>query len=240
MDWTDEGIVLAARKHGETAAIVSLLTREHGRHLGLVRGGAGKRARSVLQPGNRVQARWRARLADHLGTYTLELEAASGAAFLDDRLKLAGLTAALAVAETSLPEREPHQAVHAGLMDLLAKLAGDAWPAVYVRWEIALLTDLGYGLDLSRCAATGEAKDLVYVSPKTGRAVSRAAGKPYGDRLFPLPGFLITGGNGFAPSDVADGLKLTRHFLEQHVYSHRDRGLPPARLRLEEVFDSRH
>ena len=240
MDWTDEGIVLTARKHGETSAVVSLLTRDHGRHPGLVRGGAGKRARSTLQPGNRVQARWRARLADHLGTYTLELEAASGAAFLDDRHKLAGLTAALSVAETSLPEREPHQAVHEGLTNLLTQLAGDAWPAVYVRWEVALLTDLGYGLDLSRCAATGEDKDLIYVSPKTGRAVSRAAGKPYCDRLLPLPGFLMPGGDDFAPSDVANGLRLTRHFLEQHVYSHRDRGLPPARLRLEELFNSRH
>ncbi|MSO92937.1 MAG: DNA repair protein RecO [Rhodospirillales bacterium] len=239
MDWTDEGIVLAARKHGETAAIVSVLTREHGRHPGLVRGGAGKRARGVLQPGNRVQARWRARLPEHLGTYTLELMAASGAAFLDDRLKLAGLTAALAVAETTLPEREAHAAVYEGLSGLLAALADDAWPAAYVRWEIALLTDLGYGLDLSRCAATGAREDLAYVSPKTGRAVSRAAGAPYRERLFLLPAFLIGGGDGFAPVDVANGLKLTRHFLEQHVYSHRDRGLPAARQRLEPMFESR-
>ncbi|MFQ5765775.1 MAG: DNA repair protein RecO, partial [Rhodospirillales bacterium] len=169
MDWTDDGIVLSARKHGETSAIVTLLTRAHGRHLGLVRGGAGKRARGMLQPGNRVQARWRARLPEHLGTFTCELTEAFAAASLRDRLKLAGLSAACAMADAALPEREPHAAVFEGLLALLSVLQDEDWPSAYVKWEMGLLGELGFGLDLSACAATGTNDQLAYVSPKSGR-----------------------------------------------------------------------
>ncbi len=232
IEWTDDGIVLAARKHGETAAIVTLLTRDHGRHLGLVRGGAGRRARGMLQPGNRVHARWRARLSEHLGAFTCELTQAVAALLLKDRLRLAGLSAACAVAEATLPEREPHRGVYDGLGNLLATLAADDWPSAYVRWELALLADLGFGLDLGSCAATGRNDELAYVSPKSGRAVSLAAGEPYRQKLLALPGFVVDSGAVASPEDVARGLKLTGYFLERSVFRHLDRGLPAARNRL--------
>ncbi len=234
MEWSDAGIVLSARKHGETSAIVALLTRAHGVHAGLVRGGAGKRARGILQPGNRVQARWRARLSEHLGTFTCELTGAFAAALLDDPPRLAGLSAACAVVEAALPERQPHAAVFDGLVALLGALGTDAWPSAYVKWELGLLGELGFGLDLSRCAATGQSDHLAYVSPKSGRAVSLAAGEPYKARLLPLPAFLVAAGKTGDAGQVADGLKLTGYFLERHVFGQRDRPLPAARLRLAE------
>src|SRR5579875_3881261 len=214
MEWTDEGIVLSARRHGESAAIVQLLTRGHGRHPGLVHGGAGARLRGMLQPGNRVQATWRARLAEHLGTYSCELLHSGAAALLDDALRLAALAAACAVAEAALPEREPHTAVFTGLAALIAawestdRIAG--WGRALVQWELGLLAELGFGLDLARCAATGRNDELAYVSPRTGRAVSLSAGEPYKDRLLPLPG----------------------HFLERHVFAGLHRSIPPARIHL--------
>lgn len=232
IDWTDDGIVLAARKHGETSAIVTLLTRGHGRHLGLVRGGAGRRARGVLQPGNRVHARWRARLGEHLGAFTCELTHAVAASLLKDRLRLAGLSAACAIAEATLPEREPHPKVYDDLAGLLAALPDADWPSAYVRWELALLADLGFGLDLSACAATGRNDQLAYVSPKSGRAVSLAAGEPYRQKLLELPAFVLSPGAVGGPEDIARGLKLTGYFLERNVFRHLDKGLPPARQRL--------
>ena len=236
MEWSDDGIVLSARRHGESAAIANLLTRGHGRHAGLVRGGAGKRARGVLQPGNRVAARWRARLAEHLGTYSCELTRAHAAGVLDDPRRLAGLSAACALADAVLPEREPHGAVFEGLTELLASLPGDAWPFTYVRWELDLLKHLGFGLDLGRCAATGRDDQLAYVSPITGRAVSLAAGEPYRNALLPLPPFLAAerGSGDRRAGEVADGLRLTGYFLERHVLGVGGRRLPAARQRLAE------
>jgi len=232
IEWTDDGVVLTARKHGETSAIVTLMTRAHGRHLGLVRGGAGRRARGTLQPGNRVHARWRARLSEHLGAFTCELTGAVAATLLKDRLRLAGLSAACAVATATLPEREPQPRVYDGLVRLLTALAGEHWPSAYVRWELALLGELGFGLDLSACAATGRNDQLAYVSPKSGRAVSLAAGEPYRGRLLELPGFVLSDTAVGSPGDVARGLKLTGYFLERNVFQHLDKGLPPARHRL--------
>lgn len=238
MDWTDEGIVLAVRRHGETAAIASLLTAEHGRHPGLVRGGAGRRQRGTLQAGNRVQAHWRARLSEHLGTYTLELCNAGAAQVIDDPLRLAALSAACSLAEAALPEREPHAKAFAGLTALVDELGRNgAWRAQYVAWELALLTDLGFGLDLGSCAATGQNDQLAYVSPKSGRAVSLAAGEPYRDRLLPLPAFLLDGGASDA-ADILGGLALTGHFLEHHVLEPMGRGLPPARTRFVERLET--
>lgn len=239
MEWTDEAIVLTARRHGESAAIVTLLTREHGRHAGLVPGGRGRRARGVYEPGNQVLATWRARLEEHLGHFACELVGANAARVLDDPLRLAGLAAAAAVAEAALPEREPHPRAYAGMLELVSALcdpavAETAWAASYVRWELALLAELGFGLDLRECAATGGNDHLVYVSPKTGRAVSAAAGEPYRDRLLALPAFLA----GDGPPDlrqVLAGLALTGHFLGRDVFSHGPHpraGEPAARARL--------
>ena len=238
MHWSEQGIVLSARKHGENSVIVNLLTPSHGRHVGLVRGGSGKRMRGVLQPGNEVSATWRARLSEHLGNYSLELAAARAANVLDDRLRLAALSSACAVAESVLPEREAHHSVYAGFRILLDALEFEpSWPAVYVRWELGLLAELGFGLDLRVCAVTGQTEDLVYVSPRTGRAVSRDAGAEYRDRLLALPAFLLGNGGG-APAvkvsnrDIVDGLTLTGHFLEVHVIVPHSARTPAARGRL--------
>lgn len=231
MEWSDHGIVLSARKHGETAAILSLLTAEHGRHAGLVRGGAGRRQRGVLQQGNFVAVTWRARLEEHLGAFTVELLHSVSAQWLDDPGRLAALSAATAIVDFAVPEREPDAAIYSGLRKLIAALDEDDWLAAYARWEFALLTDLGFGLDLSACAATGATDDLAYVSPKTGRAVSRAAGAVYHDKLLPLPAFLL--GEGPETVDqVAGALRLTGYFLDRHLFAPHRRQLPDARERL--------
>ncbi len=235
MHWTDDGLVLSARAHGESSVVVQLLTRERGRHAGLVRGGQGKRARGVYQPGNLVAANWSARLADHLGNYTCELVEAHAAGVLDEPDRLAALSAAAAVSESALPEREPHAGCFEGFLAFLAALPGDHWAEVYVRWELALLAELGFGLDLETCAAGGDNDQLAYVSPKSGRAVSLAAGEPYRDKLFPLPGFLAGRGGGGA-QEVEQGLALTGFFLERHVFAPHHRDLPAARRRLAERF----
>lgn len=241
IDWADEGVVLSARKHGEAAAIVNLLTRAHGRHAGLVRGGAGRRLRGVLQPGNEVAARWRARLEEHLGTYTVELTRERASRLLGDALALAGLSAACALSQVALPEREPHAALHEGLVALLEALEGAPdWAARYVRWELGLLRELGFGLDLSCCAATGVRDWLAYVSPRSGQAVSEAAAAPWRDKLLPLPAFLITGliagADEVAADDVARGLELTGFFLERRVFAPHDQSVPAARARFVERF----
>src|SRR5215510_10409425 len=195
MEWSDEGIVLALRPHGESAGILEALTRHHGRHLGLVRGGSSSKGRAQLQPGNRVKLTWRARLAENLGIYVAELSRARANDMFEDRAALAGLNAFAAVAASVLPEREPHRPAFEGaevLLDAMASHGFQDWAPLFVLWEIGLLNELGFGLDLSRCAATGSADDLVYVSPKTGRAVSREAGEPYKDRLLVLPPFLLS------------------------------------------------
>ena len=235
IEWSDQGVVLSARSHGETAAVVQLLTRDHGRHAGLVRGGQGRKARGLLQPGNRLAATWRARLADHLGAYSCELEASHAARLMDDPGHLAALTAAAAVSERALPEREPHPACYEGFLALLRALEGDHWAEAYVGWELALLAELGFGLDLASCAAGGDNDQLAYVSPRSGRAVSLAAGEPYRDRLLALPGFLIGRGDG-GPGEVGQGLRLTGYFLERFVFGPQDRPLPAPRRRLAERF----
>jgi DNA repair protein RecO (recombination protein O) len=267
MDFTDDAIVLSTRRHGESDAILSALTREHGRHMGLIKGGASRRQRPVLEIGNRLRVHWRARLEEQLGNYQVEAAGSGGgsvsAGLFDDPLRLAALASACAVVDLVLPEREPHEDVFdattlliggitsedratphpnplpQGEREQIAKIDAAAsplpseregqgegsktlsrpalWPAAYVHWELQLLTALGFGLDLSHCAATGETRDLTYVSPKTGRAVSREAALPYADRLLALPPFLIEPD---AAPDIADllaGLRLTGYFLDRHV-----------------------
>jgi DNA repair protein RecO (recombination protein O) len=234
MEWRDKAFVLNARRHGESAVIIELLTADHGRHAGLVRGGQSPRLRAVLQPGNEVTAVWRGRLSEHLGTIACELLRPHAAGLLDDPDRLAGLTAAAALVAAALPEREPYPDVFASFGNLLRALDSAAdWPARYVGWERDLLADLGFGLDLGRCAVSGVTTDLTYVSPRTGRAVSRAAGLPYRDKLLILPGFLWCD----EPADrrqIELGMMLTEHFLVHHVFMPQGRPLPAARSRLAE------
>ena len=235
MDWDDEAVVLAVRRHGETGAVASLLTRSHGRHAGLVHGGQSKAHRPILQPGNQVRAWWSGRLAEQLGSFRLELVSAHAAAVLDDPARLGALNAACALAELVLPERQSHPAAHAALAALLHALEAESWPSVYVHFELALLRDLGFGLDLSACAVTGATEGLAYVSPKTGRAVTRAAGEVYKAKLLPLPAFLVEGGEG-AASAIRQGLDLAGYFLDRHVLAPHHAVMPAARIRLVDRF----
>jgi len=231
MEWKDEGLVIARRHHGESAAIVSLLTHEHGRHLGLVRGGTGRRAAGLYEPGNLVRAVWRGRLEEHLGSYACEPIQSFAARVIDDPLRLGALTSACAIVEVALPEREPHEALYAATLELFDRLEGEDWAAQYARWECRCLADLGFGLDLSHCALTGTADDLAYVSPRSGRAVSRAAGQPYAEKLFPLPSFLAGGEAGaVSAATVLAALDMTGHFLERNVLAASDKPIPQARI----------
>lgn len=233
MEWTDEAIVLDSRKHGENGTVVTLLTPTHGRHAGLVYGGAGSKARGLYQPGNHVRATWRGRLAEHLGSFAAEMITPNAALLLDDALKLEGLLAACAVAEGALPEREPHPAVFVGFQALLMSMAAPAWPTIYVKLELGLLRELGFGLDLESCAVTGETQDLAFVSPRTGRAVTTAAAAPYKEKLLRLPSFLLQGASlaDVSVADCLDGLALTAHFLERHVFWPHNKTLPASRAR---------
>lgn len=239
MEWSDEGIVLSCRAHGESSAILEALTRSHGRHLGLIRGGGASKGRAMLQPGNRVKLTWRARLSEHLGTFTAELSVSRASDMFDRRASLLGLNAFSAVAGAVLPEREPHEAAYESGDALLDAIAGHEfsdWAPLFVRWEIGLLDELGFGLDLARCAATGAADDLVYVSPRSGRAVSRAGGEAYRDRLLKLPAFLLGRQAGDATTaDLLAGLALTAHFLEDWVLTPHGKAMPEARRALADL-----
>ncbi|MBT5495649.1 MAG: DNA repair protein RecO [Alphaproteobacteria bacterium] len=231
MDWQDDGIVLSLRKHGESSVVVHLLTREHGRHSGLVRGGNSKKQRGVLQPGNEVHANWRARLEEHLGNFSVELLDGHTGRVLSDASRLAAMSSACALLDICLPEREPYPNLFASLKALLLVLPDEGWEGAYVAWELSLLAELGFGLDLSACAATGVTENLIYVSPKSGRAVSAEAGEVYRDKLLPLPRFLL--GNAASDSNsLGEGLRLTGYFLERHVLSPHGHLLPDARSRI--------
>ncbi|HZL01386.1 MAG TPA: DNA repair protein RecO [Caulobacteraceae bacterium] len=231
MEFEDDAFVLSARAHGETGAIVEVLTAGHGKYAAHVAGGASRRIKPFLQAGARATLSYRARVADQLGSASLEPVGEGPSALFDDPLALAALAAAAAVAGGALPEREPHPGAFRAFGSLIGSLADpDIWPAVFVRWEVGLLQDLGFGLDLTCCAATGSADDLAWVSPRTGRAVSAVAGEPYRDRLLALPPFLLAARQALRPGDVGAGLALTGHFLESFVFAALNRPLPPARL----------
>jgi DNA repair protein RecO (recombination protein O) len=239
MDWSDEGMVLSVRPYGETGAIVEALTHLHGRHLGLVHGGASRRARAMLQPGNSLHITWRARLNEQLGSFHAEPLRTRAGALLERRGALTGLNAFAAMASAVLPEREPHVGVYGAaevLLDAIGEQDFAHWAPLYVRWESGLLDELGFGLDLSRCAASGVIDDLIYVSPRSGRAVSREAGSPYADRLLKLPPFLLRSQNAEpSPGDILEGLKLTAYFLLDRVLQPHGKELPQARIRLQEL-----
>lgn len=237
MDWRDEGVLLSVRGHGETSAIIEVFTARHGRHAGVVRGGTSRRMTPVLQPGTQLDVTWRARLDEHIGTYTVEPLRSRTAQVMGDRIALAGLASLTSLLVFTLPEREPHPALYdrtVGFLDLLG--LNPVWPFAYLRWELALLDDLGFGLDLSCCAATGTADDLAYVSPRTGRAVSRTGAGEWADRLLPLPRALLGEGTG-AADEIADGLRTTGHFLGGPVAeSLGNKPLPEARQRFVDLF----
>jgi len=229
MQWTDEGIVLGVKRHGETSVILELITREHGRHLGLVRGGGGTRLRGVLQPGNSLRATWRARLDEHLGNYLVEGLKLRAAGFLQAAHAVHGVTHLAALCRL-LAEREQHAATYAALEAILDDLDDPLAAASRIaRFELGFLAELGFGLDLGSCAATGATSDLIYVSPRSGRAVSRDAGQPYRDKLMPLPGFLANDAEPATATDLADAFALTGFFLERHAFAPRGLPLPEAR-----------
>ncbi len=229
MQWTDEGIVLGVRRHGETGTVLEALTAAHGRHLGLVHGGRSRRMQPVLQPGNRVSLTWRARLDDGLGAYAVEPIDSAVSRLIGSPLALYGITHMAGLLRL-LPERDPHPELYAATRILIDKLDdSDIAPPLMVRFELAILAELGFGLDLGACAATGSNDALIYVSPRTGRAVSASAGEPYRDRLLPLPAFLR--GEGLGPDDVSKGFTLTGYFLGQHIWGPRALPVPEERGR---------
>jgi DNA repair protein RecO (recombination protein O) len=239
MDFTEEAFVLSARSHGDTGVIVDLLTQTHGRRAAYVAGGASRKMKPFLQPGARVVVDYRARTAEQLGAARVEPVGEGPSALFDEPLALAGLAAAAAVVQGALPEREPHPGVFLAFEALVSALAvPQVWPAIFVRFEAGLLEDLGFGMDLSHCAATGTLDDLIYVSPRTGRAVSREAGAPYADKLLTLPPFMLGAQAGLGAGDIRAGFALTGHFLEQFVFHPQDRPLPPARDRLVEKLSA--
>jgi DNA repair protein RecO (recombination protein O) len=228
MEWRDQGIVIGVRGHGETSAIIDVLTEQRGRWIGLVRGGRSRRMRPLLQPGNMLSLHWHARLEEHVGTLVVEPLHLRAGFILDDQLRLAALSSLTSMA-MMLPEREPHPRLYNACKLVLDAIDQDSvWPALLVRWEIGLLEELGFGLDLKRCAATGTSEDLYFVSPRTGRAVSRASGLPYADKLFLLPAFL-RGESGLDAKDVVAGFALTGHFLQRHIFEPRAIEMPHQR-----------
>lgn len=232
MDWSDEGIFLGAKPLGEANAVAELFTLGHGRHLGLVRGGRSRRLRPLLQPGNLLRVTWRARLSEHLGGFNVELIEAHAARALDDAAALAAIGSLAGLARL-LPERDPHPQLYAAALHVIGAFdAPRLWPALLVRWELLLLQELGFGLDLSECAATGGDSDLVYVSPRSGRAVSREAGQPYDAKLLKLPAFLRDDDAASGESDLLSGFALTGYFLERDVLAPHGLAMPETRERL--------
>ena len=247
-EWNDRGIILSVRPYAETAAIVNILTEEHGRHAGLVRGGQSSKMRGLLQPGNLVDIYWRARLEEHLGTMTFDLVKPYASNVLDDPFRLAGLASVCAIMEAALPEREPAGGVYEATdlivqmitnLDVIEGGFGDHWLGGYIRWEIGMLGVAGYALDLNRCGVTGATDGLVYVSPRTGVAVTAAGAGVHAPRLLALPSFLGGESEKTLEEDLLDGMELTGHFLEKKVFGLQHQPLPPARQRLIDIARKR-
>lgn len=231
--WSDQGIVLNARLHGEGGAIVSMLTENHGRHAGFVHGAASAKKRAAIEPGSLVTVEWRARTSGNLGHFTLEAEQTIAPDIFQDSLKLSALQSACALCDAGLPEREGHPGLFHGFITLMDMLTGEHWGAAYVMWEIQLLRELGFRLELNKCAANGDPQTLTYVSPKSGRGVSAERAEPYKDRLLPLPEFLkpdaMKGEGAGEQPDILTGLKMTGYFLEHWAFAHHTQGVPAAR-----------
>lgn len=240
VSWEDRAIVLSVRRHGEHDAITTVFGAERGRFSGMVKGGAGRRNRGLLQPGNLLQVSWRARLEDQLGTMTCEPQRMIAGDTLGDRRGLAALSAMCAMLEACLPEREPHPGLFEDSLAALSAFASTESPSLYARWELALLREIGFGLDLSACGVTGVTEGLVFVSPRSGRAVSREGAGSYAERLLRLPSFLLA--DAIAPTitetEIDEALRLTGHFFEAHVFAPHDRRVPAARTRFVDLAKS--
>ncbi|PTX51542.1 DNA replication and repair protein RecO [Gemmobacter caeni] len=235
MEWQDEGTLIGSRPHGETSAIIEVFTAQHGRHAGVLRGGASRKVAAMLQPGSQVTVNWRARLDDHLGVFQAE-PLRSRAGLMGDRMALAGLNAICAMLRFALPERAAYPLLYGRTQDLLSRLDGAGWAADYLRWEMLLLEETGFGLDLARCAVTGSREDLAYVSPRTGRAVSRGGAGDWTPRLLPLPQGLL-GQGAMSGTELAQGFAITGHFLLRELSAlHHGRQLPEARARLIDLL----
>lgn len=237
MEWRDQGVLLSVRRHGETAAIIETFTPQHGRHAGMVRGGTSRKIAPVLQPGAQLDVTWRARLDEHLGSFAVEPIQSRTAAVMNDRLALAGLNAITGLLCFCLPEREPHPLLYQRTIMLLDMLGNSpAWPLAYLRWELSLLDEMGFGLDLVKCAVTGAIDDLAYVSPKTGCAVSAEGAGEWAEKLLLLPPCLLGHGDG-DPAEISKGLATTGFFLNKWLApALGDRVLPPARQRLVDTM----
>lgn len=237
--WSNQGIVLSARPHGEGGAVVSLLTEDHGRHAGYVHGGMSSKKRGILEPGSQVKAEWQSRVSDNLGTYSIEQEQGLSPDILDNSLKLAALLSACSLCDAALPEREGHPGLYHGMTTLIEMLEGEHWGQIYIMWEIQLLRELGFRLELDKCAGGGDVDTLMYVSPKSGRAVSKAQAAPYKEKLLELPDFLrpeqMRKGRE-EEEDVLLGLKMTAHFLEHWVFTHHTKGVPEPRVMFENRY----
>lgn len=237
--WSDQGIVLSARSHGEGGAIVALLTENHGRHAGYVHGGMSSKKRNIIEPGTRVAAEWQSRVSDNLGSYKLESEKGLSINILDSSLKLKSMLSACALCDAALPEREGHAGLYHGLIALMESFEGEHWQYAYIMWEIQLLRELGFRLGLDKCAVGGDPQTLTHVSPKSGRAVSKAQATPYKGKLLELPDFLRpeAAREGREQSeDIILGLKMTAYFLEHWAFAHHTQGVPQARLLLAQKY----
>jgi DNA repair protein RecO (recombination protein O) len=233
IEWRDEGALIRVRKHGESSAIIEVFTPSRGLTSGIVRGGTSRKIAPTLQPGAQLDVTWKARLEDHLGSFTVEPIRSRTAQVMQDRLALAGLNAVTRLLSFLLPDREAHAPLYARTVQLLDLLGqNDVWPLAYLQWEVALLDEMGFGMDLSACAVSGLNDDLFYVSPRTGRAVSRLAAGEWADRLLPLPHVLL--GKGDADlNEIVLALRTTGHFLNNHLSkSLGDLPIPEARQRL--------
>jgi DNA repair protein RecO (recombination protein O) len=235
MEWTDEGIILGSRRHGEAHAVVELMTAAHGRHLGLLHGGGSRKRAALLQAGNSVRTVWRARLDEHLGSYVLEPTRLRADRLMGSAIAAYGMQT-LAAYLRLLPERDPHASLYRALETMVDHLDQPGAGALLVRFELAMLAELGFGLDLETCAATGVAEDLIYVSPKSGRAVSRAAGEAWKEQLFALPPFLRGESESATGAEIASGFALTGYFLERRVFEPRGIEFPPARAALMQAL----
>ena len=239
--WADQAIVLSARAHGENGAIISLLTEHNGRHAGFVHGAQSAKKRAIVEPGSHVKAHWSARTSDELGTFKLEPDRGMPFDVLNDRGKLGALLSACSLCDAALPEREGHAGLYHGLCALMESLDSDHWGAAYVMWEISLLRELGFHLELNKCAAGGDCEMLTYVSPKSGRAVSKASAEPYKEKLLSLPHFLrpvpTRADSAGDEADILTGLKMTGYFLEHWVFIHSSKGFPAPRVRFQERYE---